>query len=199
MTVYGKPFRAFAWGLVGVITLGVVADFLGGGTLRALSGWLIETPLTATLTETFGVPFGLGEIDAFEARDYLLIGLYGAVGLPLLVYAFRELVVRRAYLSTDTDGVTLRLSGWFGRPSVIPWKDLEDARTGTVTIWDLESPALLLELRSRDSVPIDPWGARWLDRDTLAVSARHWATPPDEVAKKLADLAVRNLTVLPPI
>lgn len=196
MIVRVKPHRTFAWAILGLLGATILADFLVGGLMASGATWLQSTPIATWVTERFGVPFSLGEIDAFEARDYLWAAAYGTLGLGLVIHGLRDLLVPRKVLVADDEGISVHLSGWFGRTTRIPWPVIDDIRGGRLTHLDAISEALMVTVTSNEGIPSDPWGARWIDDNTLAIVARHWTKTPDAVAEGLKDLALQAKAVL---
>ncbi len=191
-----KPHRTFGWAMLGLLGATILADFLVGGLLSGAATWLEDTAFVAWVTERFGVPFTLGEIDPFEARDYLWAAAYGTFGFGLIVHGLRDLLIPRKVLVADEGGMTVHLSGWFGRPTKIPWSVIDDVRGGRLTHLDHVSEALMVTVTTSESIPEDPWGARWIDDHTLAITARHWTRTPADVAEGLTDMAIRSRAVV---
>lgn len=196
MIVRVKPHRTFAWAMLGLAGATILADFVVGGLLANVATTLQSTPFATWLTERFGVPFSLGEIDAFEARDFLWAAAYGTLGVGLIIHGLRDLLVPRKVLEADGDGIALHLTGWFGRATRIPWSVIDDVRGGRLTHLDAVSEALMVTVTTSEGIPADPWGARWIDDNTLAISARHWTKTPDAVAEGLTELALRSKALI---
>ena len=196
MIVRVKPHRTFAWAMLGLLGATILAEFVVGGLLASVASSLQSTPFVTWLTERFGVPFSLGEIDAFEARDFLWAAAYGTFGLGLIVHGLRDLLVPRKVLEADDEGIAVHLTGWFGRATPIPWSVIDDVRGGRLTHLDGVSEALMVTVTTNEAIPTDPWGARWIDDNTLAIMARHWTKTPDEVAEGLTELALRSKATL---
>lgn len=182
--------------MLGLLGATILADFLVGGLLSGAAAWLQGTAFVAWLTGRFGVPFTLGEVDAFEARDFLWAAAYGTFGIGLIVHGLRDLLIPRKMLVADDDGMTVHLSGWFGRPTEIPWSVIDDVRGGRLTHLDHASEALMVTVTTPESIPQDPWGARWIDDHTLAIAARHWTRTPADVAEGLTEMAIRSRAVV---
>jgi hypothetical protein len=51
-------------------------------------------------------------------------------------------------------------------------------------------PLLLLGVLSREELPTNPWGARWVKEDQLGILAEDWSEDPQVVATKIIDFAV---------
>ena len=192
MIVRVKPHRTFAWAMLGLLGATILADFVVGGLLASVASSLQSTAFVTWLTERFGVPFSLGEIDAFEARDFLWAAAYGTFGVGLIIHGLRDLLVPRKVLEANEEGIAVHLTGWFGRATRIPWNVIDDVRGGRLTHLDGVSEALMVTVTTNEAIPADPWGARWIDDNTLAITARHWTKTPDEVAEGLTELALRS-------
>ena len=183
-----KAYRTFGWAVLGLVGVAILADFLVGGLLAGLGQWFVELSGVQSLAEWLGIPLSLGELDEFEPRDVLLAAFYGSIGVALAVYGIRDLLLPRKVLVGDRDGLTVHLGGWFGAPTYIPWGSIDDVRPGRLEDLDAVTSALLVTVTSPDDIPSDPWGARWVDEYTLAISAKHWTKSPTEVAESLAQI-----------
>lgn len=195
MIVRVKPHRTFGWAMLGLLGATILADFMVGGLLATTATWMSATPLATWATERFGVPFTLGELDAFEARDFLWAGFYGAFGAGLIVHGLRDLLVPRKVLVADDQGVRVHLGGWLGRATLIPWRVIDDIRAGRFSNLDHVSEALMVTVTDRSGLPDDPWGARWVDENTLGLVAKHWTRKPADVADGLTEILVRSQVV----
>lgn len=127
-----------------------------------------------------------------EPRDVIWAAFLLVLGAILSVFGLKELLAPRAMVRADSGGLHLRIAGPFRAPVVIPWDALDDI--GAEQLEDDGDLVSVMWLRFKDlsMMPTDPWGARWIDRETLALLAADWEVPAREVAEKVADIAVAS-------
>lgn len=129
-----------------------------------------------------------------EPRDVIWAAFLLVLGAILSVFGLKELLAPRAVVRADSAGLHLRIAGPFRAPVVIPWDALDDI--GAEQLEDDGDLVSVMWLRFKDlsMMPTDPWGARWIDGETLALLAADWEVPAREVAEKVADIAVASST-----
>lgn len=204
MIVRLKPQYTFGWAVLGLFCLLVVlgvylVDVGSGGTEVATARFAARfgsLGIATWITDNLGVPFTIAELDAWEARDYILAGLYGTAGLGLVGYGLRDLLVPRKMLSATNEGVSLRLNGWFGKTSFVPWLAIDDVRPGRMSDYDEVTEVLVFTVVDRSGLPDDPWGARWIDDYTLAVPTRRWTHSAETVTQSLRELALQSMVTI---
>ncbi|MEX0698223.1 MAG: hypothetical protein WD354_00690, partial [Acidimicrobiia bacterium] len=127
-----------------------------------------------------------------EPRDVIWAAFLLVLGAILSVFGLKELLAPRAMVRADSGGLHLRIAGPFRAPVVIPWDALDDI--GAEQLEDDGDLVSVMWLRFKDwsMMPTDPWGARWIDGETLALLAADWEVPAREVAEKVADIAVAS-------
>lgn len=127
-----------------------------------------------------------------EPRDVIWAAFLLVLGAILSVFGLKELLAPRAMVRADGGGLHLRIAGPFRAPVVIPWDALDDI--GAEQLEDDGDLVSVMWLRFKDlsMMPTDPWGARWIDGETLALLAADWEVPAREVAEKVADIAVAS-------
>ncbi len=131
-----------------------------------------------------------GNPELLEARDYIWAVVLIVIGLILAAYGVVELINPRPVLQTDSEGIRLRLGHPFAAASVIPWADLVDVGSEELDDEGEAVPVLWLRTAVPESLPPHPWGARWLDSETIAVLASDWERPAPEVALALAQTSM---------
>jgi hypothetical protein len=97
-----------------------------------------------------------------------------------------ELINPRPVLATSPDGLRLRIGSPFGSLSLVPWNEIVDVGSEVLDDEGDPVPVFLLTVANRERLPAHPWGARWLDGQTLAVLASDWETAPTQVAEMVA-------------
>ncbi len=137
-----------------------------------------------------GLIFAANSPQLVEPREVIWAAFLLVLGAILSAFGLKELLAPRAIVRADGSGLHLRIAGPFRGPVVIPWEALDDV--GAEKLEDDGDLVPVMWLRFRDSsmVPDDPWGARWIDKKTLALLASDWEVPAPKVAEKVADIAV---------
>ncbi len=164
-SVRRRAIRPFLVALAGVPLLAMMYDFLTGATLLTRFGELIYP----------------GDLDAFEARDLIWASFLALVGSVALVWGLRELLFPRRILTVDDAGLLVAFGGPFHGSVRLPWVDVDDLRSGTMTENGVERPTLVLTIFDRGLLPEHPWAARWTDGFTLAIDVTGWDKTPTEV------------------
>jgi hypothetical protein len=137
-----------------------------------------------------GLVFGSTDPQVFEPRDVIWAIALLIIGLTLSGFGLKELLAPRAVVTADADGLSLRLAGPFRPPVVIPWASIDDIGAEVLEDDGDLVPVMWVRLLDRAQVPSDPWGARWIDPQTVAVLASDWETAAHQVAEKVSDVAV---------
>jgi len=148
---------------------------------------LFQRRLTGALSDMI---FPDNDPQLFEARDLIWAWVMLAVGLGLIGFGLKELIVPRAVLRMDDSGLAIRLSGPTKPATLMPWSQIEDVRADRVEDEGDILPVLVVVLRQTFDVPRQPFGARWLDQRTLMVATSDWDRPVGEVAEMAAAYAV---------
>lgn len=131
-----------------------------------------------------------GNPEILEARDYIWAVALVAVGLIVAAYGVAELINPRAVVATGNDGVRLRLGHPLAASTIVPWSALVDVGAEELDDEGDAIPALWLKVAEPELLPAHPWGARWLDRNTIALLAADWERPPGIVADKIAQASL---------
>lgn len=159
-------WRMLLLALAGIPLLFLVVDHLWGifGIFDRLGSWA----------------YGTRDPEPFEVRDDLLAALAGLIGVALIGFGLKELLIPRRVLVADETGLTARLNGPLRPPVTLGW----------ARIRDLESAPrrLVVHLVDGDGVPEDPWGATRTDQRTLTLRAGWWDTTPDRLIDEVARL-----------
>ncbi len=171
--------RRSAWRMWGLSLLGVPMVVIAVDVLTT-------NRFTNILRDTV---FGTGETQTIEPRDQLWAGAIGVVGAVLIIWGLWELVRPRTVVAADERGVSFSLGGPFRSPTFLAWREIEDLGAGVVVDGGTELPVLWLTAPS-GLLPENPWGARFVDEDKLAILAADWEHGPADVARALVDLAL---------
>lgn len=127
-----------------------------------------------------------GNPEVLEPRDYIWAVTLIVVGLLIAVFGVAELINPRPVLAATEDGLHLRIGNPFSPLSFVPWGEVVDV--GDEVLDDEGDPVgvFVLTVADRNRLPAHPWGARWLEGNTLAVLASDWETPAGQVAEQVA-------------
>lgn len=156
---------------------------------------LTQRKLTDALRELLFRP---DDTQIFEPRDHIWAWLMLVVGLLLTGWGLKELVFPSQVLRADGNGLSLKVAGPF-RPSVfLPWDSIDDIGEAMVDDEGTAVPVLWVKVHDPSVLPAEPWGARLVADDTLAMLASDWERPPGPLAEELADIALASVRAAEP-
>lgn len=174
VVVVRSPLQMWLLALLGVPFLLFGADLLFGGRLLQWLGRLVYQ----------------GEPDPFELRDRIWAGLFLVVGAFLSGWGVKELVLPSRLALAEPGRLCLALGGPFRSLSCLAWKEVSDLQV-------VEGRVRLI---MKDSAPLpeNPWGARWVDDNTLEIAAGQWSPPAGVAVERMLRLrSVRELEAEP--
>lgn len=178
VVVRRSGWRAWAVAMLSIPALVIAVDVLTRRRLTDLFRELLFRP---------------DDTQLFEPRDVIWASLLAAVGLAFAIWGLRELLFPTPVFVAEPDGIRLRLGGPFSRAlTEIPWDQVDDLGASTVDDDGDSIPVLWIRLLDRRDLPDNPWGARWADDRTLAITASDWDRPPPEVAPAAVDVALAS-------
>ena len=125
----------------------------------------------------------------FEARDVIYAWIALAFGLLFVIWGLKELVLPTTVVETSDEGLTVRLGSPLDPATLIPWSQILDVQSEVADDEGTRVPLMVLQVRSWDGIPHNPWGGRWLSDDRLGVLADNWEEPPDVVARRIIEVA----------
>lgn len=176
-----SPWRGWALAMLAVPFLILAFDFFGD---RRIFTWFAEFVYQQD-----------GQIeDPVEARDVLWAAIFATVGGGMLVIGLWELLVPVPVLRTRDEGLQLRLGHAFARPVTVPWDQISSLKPGTYADAGLESSGLLMVVRDRTGLPVDPWRARWRDDETLVIDADGWEGGVERIVRAVNDYKTARLS-----
>jgi hypothetical protein len=175
-----SAWRMWGVSIVGVPMIVVAIDILNGAFTER------DGRITTFLRELLFRP---DDTQLPEPRETVWGVALLVVGLVLCVWGLRELVAPTKRVVADEHGLKLRLRGPFQRPVDLPWSAIEDLGSGTVDDEGDLLPVVWLRLVDTTGVPEYPWGARWLDRSTLALLAADWDVSHIAAARRISGAA----------
>lgn len=175
MVVRRSALRMWVVALVGVPLVVIGTDVL---TRRRLTNALRD------------MLFRPEDTQIFEPRDVIWAWAMLVVGVLLVGLGLKELMFPTTVVAADGDGMRLKLSGPLRPVTVVPWSAVEDIGSGSVADEGDRLPVLWVRLFDPDSIPMDPWGARWIDDRTVAILASDWDRSAVRVARELTQAAL---------
>ena len=137
-----------------------------------------------------------GDPPVIEPRDVIWAVVLLILGLIFIGFGLRELLVPRPAVSADAIGLHLHLGHPLSRLVTIPWSEVDDIGAEDLDDDGSVIPVLWVRVTNPAQLPANPWGARWIEPDTLAVMAADWERTPRFVAEAAAEIAV-NAARLP--
>lgn len=165
------------WALGGVPLVVIAADVL---TQRRLTNQLRE------------LLFRPEDTQIFEPRDVIWAWVMLIVGLFLVGFGLKELMFPAAMVRADRLGLRVKVGGPFRTGRTIGWDDVEDVGSGSVDDEGDRLPVLWVKLRRPELLPEQPWGARWISEDTVAVLTSDWDRSAVRAAEQIAAVAVAS-------
>jgi hypothetical protein len=130
------------------------------------------------------------DVQIYEPRDVIYAWVMLLFGVLLVVWGLKELFVPTKVVECRPDGLALRLRGPFQGPSVIPWDNVKDVGGDDIDDDGTIIPLLVVTVFSREGLPPNPWGARWVDELELGIMAQDWEEDPERSAERIAEYAV---------
>lgn len=161
---------------------------MGGIPLLVISlDVLTERRITRWLTD---IMFRPEDVQIFEPRDVIFAWVMLLFGALLVVWGLKELFVPTKVIECNQDGMAIRVNGPFRSPAVIPWDNIRDVGGADIEDEGDVIPLLVLTVFSREGLPDNPWGARWVAERELGIMAQDFDRDPQVIAEKIADYAV---------
>jgi hypothetical protein len=177
MTVVVKRSSLKMWlmAMGGIPLLIISLDVL---TARRITRWLTD------------LIFRPEDIQIYEPRDVIYDWVMLLFGALLVGWGLKELFVPTKVVECLDEGLALRLRGPVRPPELIPWDNIRDVGGDDIDDDGEIIPLLVLTVFSREGLPDNPWGARWVGERELGIMAQDWEIDPDTAAEKIADFAV---------
>lgn len=131
-----------------------------------------------------------GDPQPVEPRDVIWGAVVLLLGIIFIGFGLRELLIPAPVVVADAKGLHLHLGHPFSRLVTIPWSDVDDIGAEDLDDDGSVIPVMWVRVSNPESLPPNPWGARWIEPDTLAVMAADWEKTPRSVAQAAAEIAV---------
>ncbi|HEX6302329.1 MAG TPA: hypothetical protein VF148_17900 [Acidimicrobiia bacterium] len=177
MTVVVRRSALKMWlmAMGGIPLLVISLDVL---TARRITRWLTD------------LMFRPEDVQIFEPRDVIFAWVMFVFGAMAVIWGLKELFLPTKVVECREQGLAVRINGPFRGPSVIPWKDIQDVGGADIDDEGDLIPLLIISVFSRENLPDNPWGARWVAERELGIMAQDWDEDPQEAAERIAEYAV---------
>ena len=152
-------------------------------TNRRITNWLRE------------IIFRPEDTQIYEPRDVIFAWAMLLFAGFLVLWGLKELFIPTRVIECKPEGLALKLSGPLRPPSVVRWDDVDDVYPGEIRDEGARVPLLIVKVLSRDALPDNPWGARWLDDERLGMLAEDWSRSPRVIADAIIDCAVELASI----
>jgi hypothetical protein len=175
VVVHRSALRMWLLAMAGIPLLIISIDVL---TQRRITRWLTD------------IVFRPEDVQIFEPRDVIFAWAMFLFAAFLVLWGLRELFVPAKVLECRDEGLALKINGPFRPASVIAWDNIQDVGGADIDDEGSVVPLFVVGVFSRDGLPENPWGARWVSESELGVLAQDWSDDAQDVAERVADFAV---------
>lgn len=175
LVVRRSGLKMWLMAMGGIPLLVIALDVL---TERRITDWLRA------------IVFRPEDTQIYEPRDVIYAWAMLLFAGFLVLWGLKELFVPTRLVECRDEGLALKIAGPFRAPTLIPWASVVDTSGNLVEDEGQAVPVLIVDVKTREGLPQDPWGARWIGDGRLAMLAEDWAAEPGEVAGQIADFAV---------
>ena len=131
----------------------------------------------------------VGDPQLIEPRDIIWAGVLLVLGVIFLGFGLRELIAPKPVLVADAGGLHLLLGHPFSRPFTVPWSETDGIGAEDLDDDGSVIPVMWVRVSNPSLLPANPWGARWIEADTIAVMGADWERTPQTVAQAAARIA----------
>ena len=176
--VHRSALRMWLLAMAGIPLLVISVDVL---TQRRITRWLTD------------IVFRPEDVQIFEPRDVIFAWAMFLFAAFLVLWGLRELFVPTKVLECRDEGLALKINGPFRPASVIAWDNIKDVGGEEIDDEGDVVPLFVVGVFSREGLPDNPWGARWVSESELGVLAQDWADDAQDVAERVADYAVDSV------
>ena len=168
ITVYNSSRRIWIVALLGVLLIAVALDLLvWNGVVAMMADRVYQ-----------------GE-EVLEARERVWAGIMLVAGGTLLVWGIVAAIRIRPVLIAGPDGLQLALRGPFRPLDFLQWHSIEGVFSQPVADQGSLLSSLTIVLAPSDAeqtLPRDPWGARWTGTRVLRVLTSDWSVRAEVVS-----------------
>jgi len=180
MTVVVRRSALKMWlmAMGGIPLLVISLDVL---TARRITRWLTD------------LMFRPEDVQIFEPRDVIFAWVMFVFGAVAVIWGLKELFIPTKVVECRDQGLAVRINGPFREPSLIPWKNIQDVGGADIDDEGDHIPLLVITVFTREELPDNPWGARWVSELELGIMAQDWDEDPQDAAIRIADFAVESV------
>lgn len=175
LVVKRSALKMWLMALAGIPLLVISLDVL---TNRRITKWLTD------------IIFRPDDIQIYEPRDVIWAWVMALFSGFIVLWGLKELFFPTKVVECTPDGLALKLSGPFKASTLVPWDSIDDVFGSEMEDEGEALPVLVVKVLERGDLPDNPWGARWVDDDQVALLAQDWSGDPSEIADKVIDCAV---------
>ena len=183
VTIRRSALRMWILALAGVPLVVIAVDVL------------TQRRITNTLRE---LVFRPDDTQIFEARDVIWAWVMLVCGVIVVGFGLKELMFPSAVVEARAEGLRLKVAGPLRRGRTIPWDAIDVIGSGSVDDEGDVLPVLWVRLYRPELLPAQPWGARWIAEDTIALLTSDWDRSAVRAAEEIADVAVGAARPEPP-
>lgn len=175
VVVRRSALRMWLLAMGGIPLLVISLDVL---TARRITRWLTD------------LIFRPEDVQIYEPRDVIFAWVMFLFGVFLVGWGLKELFAPTKVLECSDDGLSLKINGPLRPSALIPWDNIRDVGGAEIDDEGDIIPLFVVGVFSREDLPENPWGARWVDERDVGVLAQDWQDDPQDVAEKVANFAV---------
>ena len=175
VVVRRSALRMWLMAMGGIPLLVIALDVL---TERRITRWLTD------------LVFRPEDVQIYEPRDVIFAWVMLLFGALFVGWGLKELFMATKVVECREEGLALKINGPFRGPSVIVWDNVRDVGGADIDDEGDLVPLLVVTVFTREGLPDNPWGARWVEERALGLMAQDWGEDPQEVAERIADFAV---------
>jgi hypothetical protein len=131
----------------------------------------------------------IGDPQSVEPRDIIWAGVLLVLGMIFIGFGLRELIAPKPVLVADANGLQLHLGHPLSRLNTVPWGEIDGLGAEDLDDDGSVIPVMWVRVSNPSRLPVNPWGARWIEADTIAVMGADWERTPQAVAQAVARIA----------
>lgn len=175
VVIHRSALRVWTFALVGIPLVVLAVDVL---TRRRMTNALRDLLFRPENTQLF------------EARDVIWAWVMLISGLVLVAFGLKELMFPTTVVEANAQGLRLKVSGPLRPSTVLAWDAVDDLGSGSVADEGDRLPVMWIRLFQPDLLPVQPWGARWIDERTIALLTSDWDRSAVRAAEEITQVAV---------
>lgn len=175
VVIHRSALRVWTFALVGIPLVVLAVDVL---TRRRMTNALRDLLFRPENTQLF------------EARDVIWAWVMLISGLVLVAFGLKELMFPTTVVEANAQGLRLKVSGPLRPSTVLAWDAVDDLGSGSVADEGDRLPVMWIRLFQPDLLPVQPWGARWIDERTIALLTSDWDRSAVRAVEEITQVAV---------